>query len=295
MKNDLTPFSKTPQAIESFQKGLKLKVRDSDIIIVTYPKSGTTWMQQIVYQMVSGGNESFDEISAVVPWIERAHFLKQDLEAMPAPRVLKTHFSYKEIPKGPGKYIFVMRDGKDVAVSFYQFLIAIGNRQDVSFQEFFVDQFLTGATVGGNWFTYIKDWWKHRKDSNVLTITYEDMKERPHPEVDIDRISEFCGFNLSPDLRRLVVEHSSFDYMKKHEKQFDDHFLFKAIEASGIGNKRHVASKVREGKVGRAAQFFTPELHELFDEEFRKHMAELGVKNYQDFRQVLNSESSSAT
>ena len=62
-------------------KGLNFKPRPSDVLIVTPPKCGTTWMQQIVHQLRTGGDMAFHEISEVVPFIEFAHAMHVDLEA----------------------------------------------------------------------------------------------------------------------------------------------------------------------------------------------------------------------
>ena len=64
---------------ESRLKGSQFKPRESDVFIVTYPKCGTTWMQQIVHQLKTGGDMSFNEITDVVPWIELAYDVQCDL------------------------------------------------------------------------------------------------------------------------------------------------------------------------------------------------------------------------
>src|SRR5689334_3575770 len=45
--------------------------RPSDIYVASFPKSGTTWVQMICYQLVSGGDMSFRHLSLVSPWLER--------------------------------------------------------------------------------------------------------------------------------------------------------------------------------------------------------------------------------
>ena len=75
---------------ESRLKGSQFKPRESDIFIVTYLKCGTTWMQQIVHQLKTGGDMSFDEITDVVPCIELAYDLQCDLDReQKYPRLVK--------------------------------------------------------------------------------------------------------------------------------------------------------------------------------------------------------------
>ena len=121
----------------------KFNPRPDDIFVVTYPRSGTTWMQMILYQLTTEGNMNFPHITMVCPWFERLLKDGAAFDALPSPRVFKSHLSYRKIPKGPCKYIYVARDGKDVAVSYYHFHAThIGFKG--SFDEFF-ERFLKGG------------------------------------------------------------------------------------------------------------------------------------------------------
>ena len=85
--------------------------RSTDVIVVTPPKCGTTWMQQIMHQLRSGGDMTFEDIDDVVPWIEAAYDVGQDLddEHKYQPRCFKIHTWYEACPKG-AKYIVVYRE-----------------------------------------------------------------------------------------------------------------------------------------------------------------------------------------
>ena len=66
---------------EGLIHGLSFKPRPDDVFVVTPPKCGTTWMQQIVHQLRSGGDMSFHEISDVVPYLEHAYDTGIEIEA----------------------------------------------------------------------------------------------------------------------------------------------------------------------------------------------------------------------
>jgi hypothetical protein len=66
---------------EGVSRGLSFKPRSDDVFVVTSPKCGTTWMQQILHQLRSGGDMSFEDVYDVVPFIEFAYDIEIDLEA----------------------------------------------------------------------------------------------------------------------------------------------------------------------------------------------------------------------
>ena len=100
-------------------------VRSDDIWIVTYPKAGTTWTQNIVRLARNGGKDDGKKISTSVPWLEGVdNYPEVDLEHLPTPRAFKSHSSYEKMPCGvpqktPGRCIYVTRNPKDVAVSYF--------------------------------------------------------------------------------------------------------------------------------------------------------------------------------
>src|SRR3989454_6480380 len=100
---------------ESLRRGISFRPRPMDVLIATYPKCGTTWLQQIVHGLRMRGSMDFDEITAVVPSIARSFCLGTDLDALPVaqPRAFKNHLSWTAIPKG-SRYVYALRDPKNV-------------------------------------------------------------------------------------------------------------------------------------------------------------------------------------
>src|SRR5262245_32980510 len=154
-------------------KYLDFVPRPEDIFIVTYPRSGTTWLQMILYQLTSEGSMDIPHIAEYCPWFERSIRSARGFETRPSPRLFKRHLPYSQIPKGPCNYIYVARDGKDVAVSYYH-LYRRYNGYDGTFEQFFA-RFLRGKVEFGSWFHHVRGWWAHRHDPNVLFLTYEEL------------------------------------------------------------------------------------------------------------------------
>ena len=122
----------------------------SDVFIATYPKCGTTWVQQIVHSLRTHGDMDFDDISAVVPWLEMCLDLEQDpyAEQRGRPRAFKSHLSARDVPAG-GRYINVVRDPKSVLVSFYRFFEGwYFEPGSVSIDDFAEHFYLSGSRSG---------------------------------------------------------------------------------------------------------------------------------------------------
>jgi peroxiredoxin len=224
-------------------KHFKFVPRPDDIFIATYPRSGTTWMQMILYQLTTDGSMDMAHIAQHCPWFERSMNSAQGFENLPSPRIFKTHLSYGKIPKGPGRYIYIVRDGADVAVSYYN-LYRNYNGYKGTFAEFF-EQFMRGKVHYGSWFDHVEGWRKHRHELNVLFLTYEELTR--DLAGCIRRISAFCHLEVPPEKLRLILERCSFAFMKQHESKFDP-----ALEMLWEGGTQ-LNSFLRVGQVGAGA------------------------------------------
>ncbi|HTL55014.1 MAG TPA: sulfotransferase domain-containing protein [Candidatus Limnocylindrales bacterium] len=242
----------------------KFVPRPDDIFIVTYPRSGTTWMQMILYQLTTDGNMDIPHIAQHCPWFERSLRSGCGFENFSAPRIFKSHLSYRAIPKGPGRYIYVARDGRDVAVSYYN-LYRNYNQYQGSFDEFFW-RFMRGKLHYGSWFEHVEGWRKHRHDLNILFLSYEEL--RRDLEGCIRRISAFCQIKVPEETLPRIVERCSFDFMKQHERKFDP-----ALEMLWE-NGTQLESFLRVGTAGAGARELTMQQRICF-EQVRDDYAEL--------------------
>lgn len=112
---------------------------------------GTTWLQEILWQVYNNGEQSTRKIFERVPMLERGTSPDRvDVSTLPSPRLLHTHLTYDVIPKGQTddtkcKYIYVARNPKDVAVSFYEFTKDFGSVAGYNGPwEFFIRLFVEG-------------------------------------------------------------------------------------------------------------------------------------------------------
>jgi hypothetical protein len=255
------------EAAPSVARLRNFRPRPDDIFVVTYPRSGTTWTQMILYQLTTDGRMDFAHITQVCPWFERAFKAGHDLDALPGPRVFKSHLTYRRIPKGPCKYLYVARDGKDVAVSYYHFHRSHMDYQG-TFDEFFA-KFLAGELSYGSWLRHVEGWWAHRADGNVLFLHYEDMvHDLPGS---LRRIARFCELDVEPERFDSIVDRCGFAFMKAHESQFDP--LLGIMWERGARPTTHL----RIGRPGGWKERLSPEQEAEFDRAFGRRLERRGI------------------
>jgi len=207
--------------IANFLRGsMELEVRASDVFISSYPRSGTTLTQWILYLLAHDERPDPDHLTQVSPWFERSiaigDLTAADLERLPSPRVFKSHLPRTWLPNG-ARYIYVERDVRDVLVSYFHFYRAYlgfeGSLDD------FYERFMSGRVQYGSWFDHVAGWREHAGDPNVLIVRFEDLLSDRNES--IRRIVDFLGWDRDERwIDRAVIE-SSFDAMKRRESVFD--------------------------------------------------------------------------
>ncbi len=278
---------------EGIQRALAFQPQPTDVIITPYAKSGTTWVQQIVHGLRTRGDMNFDEITSVIPWLEMAHDLGMDVEhpQVAQPRAFKSHLRWELVPKG-ARYIYVIRDPKDVAVSMYHFMAGWWfESASIPLSVFAREQFLQPQSPNAYW-AHIRSWWPHRDDPNVLFLCYEDMKN--DLPLTVRRIAAFIGCALDDELLALVVRQSSIEFMRTHQQHFDDHLIREARDALCGLPPGGDSSKVRTGNVGDHARELPPEISAECDRLWREEIeAPLGFPSYEALRAALSRSSRS--
>ncbi len=269
---------------EGWQRGLDYKPEPTDVFIVTPPKCGTTWMQQIVHGLRTRGSMDFDEICRVVPWLHMAHDCGIDIDTpqVAYPQAFKTHVPLNENPQG-GKYIVVIRNPHDALLSHYLFFEGFFfEKGSIDLETFAREFYIPGRAI----FNHILSLWPRHKDRNVLPLCFENMKaDLPGT---IERVAEFIGVPLDPELKEIVVRQSDIKFMQAHEQQFEDHLIRKARgPAMGLPVDGRL-SKVRDGQVGAAKVSLPDSIKKELDDIWAQELApKIGLSSYEDLRKAL--------
>ena len=257
---------------EILDKLTSFKLEPSDVWISTFPKSGTTWTQQIVRLIRNKGESDDLKITHSVPWLESKMASDVDNTTLPTPRAFKSHMPYEVMPcdvpgSTPCKYIYIARNPKDVAVSLffhYKRNHALPNANiDWSL---FLCNFHHGNTEFGDFFDHVLSWWAHRNDPNVLFLTFEDMK-RDLPSA-IAHIARFIEIDISDEIISKIADKTSFSLMKS-----DD-----TVNYSWEQVNTDATDFMRKGEVGDWVNHFTPEQSAEMDRECSKRLDGTGLE-----------------
>lgn len=219
-----------------------LDIRDDDIWVCTFPKSGSTWSQEVVWCIghdVDLKAAKKEDLHSRFPFLEFSS-LFDDLETknenqgvtlppyvldsvkycteLPSPRFIRTHLPFNLLPEKlqsgstGAKIIHVSRNSKDTCVSFYHHSKLFRGYKG-SFEQF-AELFLEGNVTYGPFFNHMGGYWNQRNNANLLFLKYEEMKKDLKSVV--FKIADFIGKSISDDDVEKLLDHSSFSCMKKN-------------------------------------------------------------------------------
>ena len=212
------------------------KFRDDDIVIATYAKSGTTWMQQIVAQLLLGPDAN-REVAHMSPWLDLRVPPKpvklQMVEAQTHRRFVKTHLPVDALVFSPqAKYVYIGRDGRDVVWSLYnhhananQHWYEVLNetpgrvgppiaRPPADIRQYWRDWFDGDGYPFWPFWDNVRTWWAIRGLPNVLFVHFSHLKRDMAGQM--RRIAAFLGATIDEAQWATICEQCSFEWMKRN-------------------------------------------------------------------------------
>jgi len=185
--------------------GRTLKVYEGDTFIVSYPRSGNTWMRFLVGNLANpDADVNYANIEKIAPdiYLTPESFLRK----MARPRVLKSHEAFDPRYK---KLIYVVRNPVDVALSLFHTLKRTNSKFKYSFQQF-VTLYLEGEFDAwfGSWDQHVNSWIHHQTHSNSIhLVRYEELYSDPHAA--LTSVAKFLKYSVDEAAVRQAVERSS--------------------------------------------------------------------------------------
>lgn len=272
-----------------------MEVRDSDVWVVSHPKTGTTWTQEMTWLI----QKDLDFEGAKVPLPERFPFLDHTslfdytdvlkklpdlqfplyvsdsvtyIDEMKSPRFIKTHLPWELLPKQiqdgtkQPKIVYVARNAKDTCVSYYHHCKILEGYTG-SFENY-CKLFMGGSLCFAPFWSHVLSFWKRRDEPNILFLKFEDLKQDLPAE--IKKTAQFLGKELSDAEVSLLAEHLSFDRMKNNPA-----VNYEAV--MDINRKFNLTSEdghfMRSGQVGNYKETMSPEIILEFDQWTQENLA----------------------
>lgn len=251
----------------------EFQVLDDDVFNVTYPKSGTVWMIEILSLIHSKGDQAL--VQSIpnwdrAPWIETKEALKK-LKSHPRPRLITSHLPVQVFPKSffssKAKVIYTARNPKDMLVSLYYFAKMSSLYDDPESFEQFLDAFLKGADfLYGSWFDHVKGWMELKDKPNFLFLTYEELQQ--DLRAGVVKVCKFLGQELDDKTIDLVVENALFKNMKDNKMA-----NFSSLPSGYMDQEK--SKFMRKGITGDWKNHFTVAQSENFDLVYQEKMKDL--------------------
>ncbi|XP_072044656.1 sulfotransferase 1C4-like [Amphiura filiformis] len=295
------------------------EARSEDAYVVSYPKAGTTWVQEIMFLAMNNADVERTKTGHTmlrIPYIEanikgpklrhspplkallmlwyllKVMFrmllfcIKQGqmpvgisplsmARILPSPRLLKTHLPFQLLPpdimKKKAKIVYVARNPKDLAVSYFNFHKWMPMIPNYSSWDTYFDDFMAGKLNYGHWYEHYLGFWNRRHEENILFIKYEDMK-KDHKAA-VTQICDFLGYTYSEEILASITEHTTFSSMKKNPMTNPDSLFPRKVTA-----EKDNTSFMRKGKVGDWRNYFTDEQSKALDETYKEKLEGTGLQ-----------------
>ncbi|XP_021286250.1 flavonol sulfotransferase-like [Herrania umbratica] len=260
----------------------RFKARPTDIVLATFPKTGTTWLRALIFATINRTRYDFSKHPLLTtgphdcfPFLD-AYIYENDqsvsnLDASPSPRLLSTHIPYTLLPDSMTNssgcsFIYICRNPKDVLVSKWLFMNKLRPKElpPLSLQEAF-ELFCQGISHYGPYWDHVLGYWNGSLETptKILFLKYEDLKKEPLAVV--KRLAEFLGHPFSLEEESMgviqeIVRLCSFENLSNLEVNRTSAQKF---SRDIIVDNRHF---FRKGQVGDSENYLTAEMIERLDE-----------------------------
>uniref|UniRef100_A0A8C4ESY3 Sulfotransferase n=1 Tax=Dicentrarchus labrax TaxID=13489 RepID=A0A8C4ESY3_DICLA len=209
---------------DNWEKIQNFQARPDDILIVSYPKAGNTWLNYILDLLYFG--QTSPERQTAMPLYARVPCLEIIIPSKPgteladnfptSPRLIKTHLPVQFLfrsPFGRKTMVYVAGNGKDSVVSFFHFDRMNMIQPEPGDWSSYLQRFMEGKIVFGSWYDHVNSWWKKKQSySKLHYMFYKDLVE--DTEWEIDKLCCFLGLSPSAEEKERIIDRAQFDKMK---------------------------------------------------------------------------------
>jgi hypothetical protein len=252
-----------------------LGLKPQDAFQASFPRSGSTWLRFMLYEIMSGEDAGFRKIEDRLPEI---HAHRGRAPILPSGgRFIKTHENYRDDYK---RAVLLVRDVRDVFLSVwasYQALELVNFVSNGDMDSFLLS-FLKGKVIHtGSWQQHTLSFLESPlpKNGNLLVVRYEDLRKNPEPM--LAELLEFVGIKADAAVIRRAIENNTLQQMRAKEekaKKAGEHSILLG-DRKGLDDRSRF---VRKGAVAGWRDKLTPAQVKLFDEYCGDVLTRLGYQ-----------------
>ncbi len=271
-----------PKTYERYAERLsKFEIRDDDVFVLTWPKNGTTWTQELVWSLLNYDN--IDNAKTIslhqrVPYFEGniimeflgletdEDILETKFQCMKSPRIFKSHLPFSLLPPkvlDRCKVVACLRNPKDTLVSYYKYMIRHPTDLLSGDLDTYFDLFMEDLIVYAPFWDLVLDRWNKREHPNMCLLFFEDMKR--DFAGNIRKVAEFLQKDISDSVVDDLVDRLSFKKLKEESE----------VKKEGSVDFPHV---YRKGEVGDWKNHFTEEMNERMDKVIAEKLKDSGLQ-----------------
>ncbi|KAF5763988.1 putative steroid sulfotransferase [Helianthus annuus] len=265
------------------------KAQDTDILLVTTPKSGTTWLKAILFALVN--RTHFPQTQhdhpllsnnphMLVPFLELKLYIdgeNPDLSSLASPRLFATHLPYVSLPKSVQdskcKLVYLCRNPKDTFISLWAFTnkLRLQEMGTNSIEEVF-EKFCKGVSLYGPFWDHMLGYWQEslKNPEKIYFLTYEEMKEKP--DLHLRKLAEFLGCPFSSKEEEGMVD-AILDVCS-----FDTLSNLKVNKEGKLPSGESNNAFFRNGKVGDWKNYLTVEMVERLEKICEEKLCGSGLR-----------------
>jgi len=261
----MSPKKNLNRKLEIQKRISKVLTIDDLVFLVSYPKSGNTWLRFLLGTLCQNEKIDWLNVNDLVPYISSCSY--EQVMGLKQPRIIKSHRMYDKRYK---KVIYVIRDVRDVAVSYYYWFLKRRKDFNDTFNEY-LEKFVLGKLDGfGNWKNNIQSWLenKDKVEQGFMWLKYEDLKKDTFKEV--KNILKFLSLHKSNEEIQQAIQWSSFENMKELEEEQQN-------RCKMLKSHQNILL-VRKGECGGWKNILNDKQKNLMKEHFGQLLIELGYE-----------------
>lgn len=245
------------------------RLREPDVLLASYPRSGSTWLRFVLYEILSGESSSFDRVNGALRGLTDC---RHGARLLPNQgRFIGTHEPYYAAYQ---RAVYLVRDVRDVALSEFAFEKNLGIARPTF--DLYLDEMLFGRKRHGSWQHHVESWLDSplAARGDLLFLQYEKLRQ---DSVNVFlELLDFLKVSRSRDAVERALAHNTLEQMREKEDRLYRQQNYSSVPRRPIKAVRPGGRFIRTGSVGGWRERLSREQLHLIELHAAHVLARLG-------------------